>query len=141
MAPSTAAAPAAGTRPAGWDGVERREEKVQEFRAASAPVKEDSIRVDAVKLDALLEVAGESVQAANQAAVLLEPCKRILPEHPGPRIGIITRGIAVAPDVEEIVRAVARRNVRDVEAALVADLLETGRAGDIDFSQEIADHV
>ncbi|HAT30611.1 MAG TPA: chemotaxis protein CheA, partial [Janthinobacterium sp.] len=28
--------------------------------------------VDAVKLDALLEVAGESVQAANQAAVLLE---------------------------------------------------------------------
>ena len=41
-------------------------------RPASAPVKEDSIRVDAVKLDALLEVAGESVQAANQAAVLLE---------------------------------------------------------------------
>ena len=45
---------------------------MQEFRAASAPAKEDSIRVDAVKLDALLEVAGESVQAANQAAVLLE---------------------------------------------------------------------
>ncbi len=41
-------------------------------RALSAPVKEDSIRVDAVKLDALLEVAGESVQAANQASVLLE---------------------------------------------------------------------
>ena len=41
-------------------------------RVVSAPVKEDSIRVDAVKLDALLEVAGESVQAANQAAVLLE---------------------------------------------------------------------
>ena len=35
-------------------------------------VKEDTIRIDAVKLDALLEVAGESVQAANQAAVLLE---------------------------------------------------------------------
>ncbi|GAA4033953.1 chemotaxis protein CheA [Actimicrobium antarcticum] len=35
-------------------------------------IKEDSIRVDAVKLDALLEVAGESVQAANQASVLLE---------------------------------------------------------------------
>ena len=51
---------------------EKREEKVQEFRAASAPAKEDSIRVDAVKLDALLEVAGESVQAANQASVLLE---------------------------------------------------------------------
>jgi two-component system chemotaxis sensor kinase CheA len=65
-APSSAAAKSA------WDGIERREDKVQEFRAASAPAKEDSIRVDAVKLDALLEVAGESVQAANQAAVLLE---------------------------------------------------------------------
>jgi len=41
-------------------------------RAINAPVKEESIRVDAVKLDALLEVAGESVQAANQASVLLE---------------------------------------------------------------------
>ena len=41
-------------------------------RAPTGPVKEESIRVDAVKLDALLEVAGESVQAANQAAVLLE---------------------------------------------------------------------
>lgn len=38
----------------------------------TAQVKEDSIRIDAVKLDALLEVAGESVQAANQASVLLE---------------------------------------------------------------------
>ncbi|WP_332848190.1 chemotaxis protein CheA [Massilia sp. S19_KUP03_FR1] len=64
--------PATGVGSPGWDGVDRREEKVEAFRAASAPVKEDSIRVDAVKLDALLEVAGESVQAANQAAVLLE---------------------------------------------------------------------
>jgi two-component system, chemotaxis family, sensor kinase CheA len=69
-APVAAAAPAAA-KPAGkaWDGVDRREGA--EVRHA-APVKEDSIRVDAVKLDALLEVAGESVQAANQAAVLLE---------------------------------------------------------------------
>jgi two-component system chemotaxis sensor kinase CheA len=66
------AAPLSAAAKAAWDGTERREDKVQEFRAASAPVKEDSIRVDAVKLDALLEVAGESVQAANQAAVLLE---------------------------------------------------------------------
>ncbi len=44
----------------------------QEARQASAPIKEESIRVDAAKLDALLEVAGESVQAANQASVLLE---------------------------------------------------------------------
>ena len=73
-AANAAAASSASAAPAkpGWDGVDRREEKVQEFRAASAPAKEDSIRVDAVKLDALLEVAGESVQAANQAAVLLE---------------------------------------------------------------------
>ncbi|MEC5216916.1 two-component system chemotaxis sensor kinase CheA [Actimicrobium sp. GrIS 1.19] len=41
-------------------------------KPSSAPLKEDSIRVDAIKLDALLEVAGESVQAANQASVLLE---------------------------------------------------------------------
>jgi len=38
----------------------------------NAPAKEESIRIDAVKLNVLLEVAGESVQAANQAAVLLE---------------------------------------------------------------------
>jgi two-component system chemotaxis sensor kinase CheA len=61
-----AAAPAAApSRRA--DSGEKREERPQ-----AAPVKEESIRVDAVKLDALLEVAGESVQAANQAAVLLE---------------------------------------------------------------------
>ncbi|MGH8856120.1 MAG: chemotaxis protein CheA, partial [Telluria sp.] len=57
----------------GWDGVDRRQnDKVADARAASAPAKDESIRIDAVKLDALLEVAGESVQAANQAAVLLE---------------------------------------------------------------------
>ena len=52
--------------PAGWDGVDRRN------TASETRTPEDSIRVDAVKLDALLEVAGESVQAANQASVLLE---------------------------------------------------------------------
>nr|WP_314606205.1 chemotaxis protein CheA [uncultured Janthinobacterium sp.] len=73
-APAAVAAPpaAAAAKPAAkaWDGNERREERPEVRHAA--PVKEDSIRVDAVKLDALLEVAGESVQAANQAAVLLE---------------------------------------------------------------------
>ena len=53
-----------------WDGQDRRSNEAP--RAIAAPVKEDSIRVDAVKLDALLEVAGESVQAANQASALLE---------------------------------------------------------------------
>ncbi|HVL76300.1 MAG TPA: chemotaxis protein CheA [Noviherbaspirillum sp.] len=43
-----------------------------EARPITTQVKEDTIRIDAIKLDALLEVAGESVQAANQAAVLLE---------------------------------------------------------------------
>ncbi|MDN2695178.1 chemotaxis protein CheA [Janthinobacterium sp. SUN073] len=69
---AAAPAAAAAAKPAGkaWDGTERRDERPEVRHAA--PVKEDSIRVDAVKLDALLEVAGESVQAANQAAVLLE---------------------------------------------------------------------
>jgi len=63
---ATAAAPA---KP-GWDGNERR--AADPKPANAAPAKDESIRIDAVKLDALLEVAGESVQAANQAAVLLE---------------------------------------------------------------------
>jgi two-component system, chemotaxis family, sensor kinase CheA len=68
---ASAAAPAeaAAAGKPGWDGVERRNEAKP---AASGPAKDESIRIDAVKLDALLEVAGESVQAANQAAVLLE---------------------------------------------------------------------
>ena len=62
---ASASAPAHG-HPAGWDGVDRR------TMTSETRTPEDSIRVDAVKLDALLEVAGESVQAANQASVLLE---------------------------------------------------------------------
>jgi two-component system chemotaxis sensor kinase CheA len=70
-AASTApAADAAAAGKPGWDGIERRNDNKP---AAAAVAKADeSIRIDAVKLDALLEVAGESVQAANQAAVLLE---------------------------------------------------------------------
>jgi len=64
---ATTTAPAPGGK--GWDGTERRNEAKP---VANAPAKDESIRIDAVKLDALLEVAGESVQAANQAAVLLE---------------------------------------------------------------------
>jgi len=66
-----AAAPAAPAAAGGknWDGIERRTDGKN---AVVAPAKDESIRIDAVKLDALLEVAGESVQAANQAAVLLE---------------------------------------------------------------------
>lgn len=71
--PATVSAPAvapAKEAPAkgGWDGIDRR----GDAKAAPVAIKEESIRVDAIKLDALLEVAGESVQAANQASVLLE---------------------------------------------------------------------
>jgi two-component system chemotaxis sensor kinase CheA len=59
------AAPAAAAAP-------RARSERDEPKPHAAPAKEESIRIDAVKLDALLEVAGESVQAANQAAVLLE---------------------------------------------------------------------
>lgn len=75
------AAPAA--KQGGWDGVDRRQQdKVADARAAAAPAKDESIRIDAVKLDALLEVAGESVQAANQAAVLLERLQQFKFEGP-----------------------------------------------------------
>ncbi|CAN7271714.1 chemotaxis protein CheA [Massilia sp. LjRoot122] len=82
VAPAAAdAAPAA--RASGWDGVDRRSnDKVADARAAAAPAKDESIRIDAVKLDALLEVAGESVQAANQAAVLLERLQQFKFEGP-----------------------------------------------------------
>jgi two-component system chemotaxis sensor kinase CheA len=66
QAPTPIATPAAPQPAQQWDGSERRGGQTE------ARTAEDSIRVDAVKLDALLEVAGESVQAANQAAVLLE---------------------------------------------------------------------
>lgn len=63
--------PVISNTPKTWDGVDRRVDSNVEIKPA-APVKEDRIRVDAIKLDALLEVAGEAMQAANQASVLLE---------------------------------------------------------------------
>jgi two-component system, chemotaxis family, sensor kinase CheA len=65
--PQAAPSPPASSR----DGVERRKPETP-ARQAGPSITEDSIRIDASKLDALLEVAGESVQAANQASVLLE---------------------------------------------------------------------
>src|SRR3954447_23031855 len=52
---------------------------------------------------------------AGQAAVGFEPVERVLAQHPGPRISVIAGRVAVAPDVEEVTRAVARRHVGDVE--------------------------
>jgi two-component system chemotaxis sensor kinase CheA len=60
--------PAAAAKPAGTASTAAARARPP----PAAPAKDESIRIDAVKLDALLEVAGESVQAANQAAVLLE---------------------------------------------------------------------
>jgi two-component system chemotaxis sensor kinase CheA len=48
------------------------EEDATSETGATASQKEDSLRVKSSKLDALLEVAGESVQAANQASALLD---------------------------------------------------------------------
>lgn len=59
-------------KPAGDDKPQAKAAADDNQRPITAQVKEDTIRIDAVKLDALLEVAGESVQAANQASVLLE---------------------------------------------------------------------
>lgn len=62
-------------------GSEDRRKGSEDRRGDAAPAhegqqqvssKEESLRVRADKLDALLEVAGESVQAANQASALLE---------------------------------------------------------------------
>jgi two-component system chemotaxis sensor kinase CheA len=63
-------------RRSGLDDRRGEPAQVAEARAPEAQqpagAKEESLRVRADKLDALLEVAGESVQAANQAAALLE---------------------------------------------------------------------
>jgi len=67
--PAASAQPAAVPAPAAAVPAKAADEGA---RPMPTQVKEDTIRIDAVKLDALLEVAGESVQAANQAAVLLE---------------------------------------------------------------------
>jgi two-component system chemotaxis sensor kinase CheA len=56
----------------GPDTGERKSNPEPGAKQSSGSIKEESIRIDASKLDALLEVAGESVQAANQASVLLE---------------------------------------------------------------------
>ncbi|RZI41203.1 chemotaxis protein CheA [Herbaspirillum sp. HC18] len=71
-APAPAAAPAAVAPAAHAPAAPAAKPAEEGSRPVVAQVKEDTIRIDAVKLDALLEVAGESVQAANQAAVLLE---------------------------------------------------------------------
>ena len=71
-APAAAVSPATNATTATTSASAAPARAPEAARTIQAPVKEDSIRVDAVKLDALLEVAGESVQAANQAAVLLE---------------------------------------------------------------------
>ncbi len=68
-----AQAPTAAVAPA-YEGVERRAGNYDgvDRRAPPTAVKEDSIRIDSSKLDALLDIAGESVQSANQGNALIE---------------------------------------------------------------------
>jgi two-component system chemotaxis sensor kinase CheA len=61
----------------------------EEFSLVSA--KEDSLRVKASKLDALLEVAGESVQAMNQASALLD---KLLPFKQVPEAALLMATLA-----------------------------------------------
>ncbi len=78
VAASTSSEAPAASAPAntgGWDGVERRGggwDGVERRKGPQPAAKDDSIRIDAAKLDTLLEVAGEAAQAANQASVLLD---------------------------------------------------------------------
>lgn len=67
----SAPAPAAVANPVAAVPAKKPQAAAQPTKS-SGPIIEESIRIDAVKLDTLLEVAGESVQAANQAAVLME---------------------------------------------------------------------
>ena len=61
----------------------------EEFSLVTA--KEDSLRVKASKLDALLEVAGESVQAMNQASALLD---KLLPFKQVPEAALLMATLA-----------------------------------------------
>jgi len=61
----------------------------EEFSLVTA--KEDSLRVKASKLDALLEVAGESVQAMNQASALLD---KLLPFKQLPEAALLMATLA-----------------------------------------------
>ncbi|MEO8599305.1 MAG: chemotaxis protein CheA [bacterium] len=70
-APVSAPAPAAVANPVVAVPAKKSQPATQAAKSTT-PIIEESIRIDAIKLDTLLEVAGESVQAANQAAVLLE---------------------------------------------------------------------
>ena len=85
-----------------WDGAERRGNAPEE---AKAPVREDSIRIDSNKLDILLEVAGESVQATNQAGVLLEklmqyPCEAAAAEIMKKLVETLNRGSRYSTELQ-----------------------------------------
>lgn len=72
QAPAPAASPEDGPAASFAAAAGRPAKPAAPAEGKQASAKDESIRIDAVKLDALLEVAGESVQAANQASVLLE---------------------------------------------------------------------
>ncbi len=86
----------------GWDGIDRRGTVPED---AKAPPREDSIRIDSNKLDILLEVAGESVQATNQAGVLLEklmqyPCDAAAAEIMKKLLETLNRGSRYSTELQ-----------------------------------------
>jgi two-component system chemotaxis sensor kinase CheA len=98
-----AASPAVAPLPASdWEGIDRRGTGIDEVKA---PVREDSIRIDSSKLDILLEVAGESVQATNQAGVLLEklmqyPCDSAAAEIMKKLVETLNRGARYSTELQ-----------------------------------------
>ena len=51
--------------------------------------------------------------------MLLEPRERVVGQHLGPQVGVVTGRVAVAPDVLEVAGTVARRHVAEVDVVLL----------------------
>ena len=84
------------------DAIDRRGTVPEDTKA---PPREDSIRIDSNKLDILLEVAGESVQATNQAGVLLEklmqyPCDAAAAEIMKKLLETLNRGSRYSTELQ-----------------------------------------
>ncbi len=97
VAPATPAAPvpepvqAAEAEPALPPLAQPTDEEPLPEELSLVTAKEDSLRVKASKLDALLEVAGESVQAMNQASALLD---KLLPFKQVPEAALLMATLA-----------------------------------------------
>src|SRR5208282_1163202 len=61
--------------------------------------------------------------SACQAPVFDEPLKGIVGEHFCPEVSVVAGAILASPDVGEVGRAIARRDVADVQVSLIECLL------------------